>query len=219
MSEIPGTLREPLVFVHPGPSVAAIIGTIEPAFFRFDERINTVGVAARDRDASPSENSRGQAFPIQVFPGVAAIDGLVKSATGTTAGEAPWRARTLPESGEEHIGIVRIEGQVNGASLVILEQNLLPGLAAIAGAEDAAVRIGAISMAERGNIDKIRIARMNQNSGDVLRVVQANVGPGFAAVSRFVYAIAIRDVAANAGLSGTEIDHGGVGLGYCDCAN
>ena len=44
MREVPRTLREPLVIVDAGPGFATIIGPIQPALLRLDERVHTIRV-------------------------------------------------------------------------------------------------------------------------------------------------------------------------------
>src|SRR6266853_2460554 len=100
-----------------------------------------------------------------------------------------------------------IERAINGARFVVLVKNLVPGCAAVGGAIDTTLRVRAIGMAERGDQNMVRIARIDPNSRDVLRLLQSDVLPGFAAVGGLVDSIAVGDVAAQAGLAGANVDH------------
>ncbi|GBD16895.1 hypothetical protein HRbin26_01805 [bacterium HR26] len=60
---------------------------------------------------------------------------------------------------------------------------------------------------------------MHPYPGDVAGVAQPDVLPGAAAVGRLVDAVAVGDVAADAGLAGADIDDVGVGLADGDSAD
>src|SRR5581483_980100 len=122
------------------------------------------------------------------------------------AGQAPGSAAGLPQRGEEGVGVVGVEGDVDRACLVVLVEDLLPALAAVARAEDAAFGVGAVSMAERGHEDHVGVARIHNEAADVARVAESDVLPGLSTVLRLVHAIAVADVAANAGLPGANVD-------------
>ena len=44
VAEVPRALAQPPVFIHADPVFSAVIGTVEPAFFRFHHGVNLVGV-------------------------------------------------------------------------------------------------------------------------------------------------------------------------------
>src|SRR5580704_1314833 len=113
-------------------------------------------VAAGNGDADAPERSFWQTVAFEFFPGCAAVGGFVKSAAGTAAIERPGSAAGLPERGEEDVRIGGIEGDVNRARFVVEIENFLPGFAAVGGSEDAAIGIGSIGVAERGDEKDIR---------------------------------------------------------------
>ena len=129
--EIPGTLRVIGVLVDARPGVAAIVGPIDAATLGLDQRINALRIAARDRYANASEHAFREAFALQLLPRAAGIGRFVKPAAWAAAGHGPWRARNLVQRGVEDVWIRGIEDQINGASLVVLVEDLLPTLAAI----------------------------------------------------------------------------------------
>ena len=104
----------------------------------------------------------------------------------------------------------RIESDVDGACLVVLVENFLPGLSGVERTEDASLRIGPVGMPQRGNEKDIGVARVHNYTPDVARIFEANVNPGFSRVCRPVHAIAMGDVAADAGLARPHVDHVGV---------
>src|SRR5207253_3620076 len=107
----------------------------------------------------------------------------------------------FPQRGKKSVGVMLITRQINRARLVVLEKNLLPCLAGICGTEYTAIRIRPVCMAQRRHVNQVRISRMDQNSRDVLRIVQANVCPRLAAISGPVHSIAVRDISSYAGLT------------------
>src|SRR6266705_3436482 len=96
VAEVPGTLAIALVFVDARPGIAPVIGAIESAFLRLDQRIDAVGIGAANGEANASQDSGGQAVPFEVLPGDAAVYRLVQAAARTTAVEAVRRAIDLP---------------------------------------------------------------------------------------------------------------------------
>src|SRR5882724_8644725 len=117
------------------------------------------------------------------------------------------------------MGILRIEDHVDAASAIVEVENLFPGLAAVAGAEDAAVGVGAVSVAKSGDEGDIRIGGMDDDGADVASVLQADVAPGLAGVAGTIDAIAERDVAADAGFTAADVNHIGIGFGDGDGAD
>ena len=115
--------------------------------------------------------------------------------------------------------ILRIKHDVDGAGAIIEIKNFFPGLAAIARAENAALRVGAVSVAESRNKNDVGIRGMNDQRTDVTRVFEADVGPRLAAVGGFVDAVAKRNVAADAGFAGADVNDVGIGIGNVDGAD
>ena len=69
-------------------------------------------------------------------------------------------------------------------------------------------------MAERRDKDDIGIPRVNDDFANRARIFQADVLPGFSGVQRLPDAVALRNVAANAGFAGAHIDD--VRIGHRD---
>jgi hypothetical protein len=113
-------------------------------------------------------------------PRVSAIRRAIEAAV--RAGEIavlPGTLASLPEDGVDILWIARVKGEVDCAGVLILIENLLKRLAAIEGAEDAALGVGSVGMAEGGDEEAVRIAGVDQDRRDLLRVAEAKMTPGF----------------------------------------
>ena len=219
VGEIPGTLTKTMIVVNQGPGGAAVIATVETAFFRFDKRVNHVRIGAGNGHANAAERALGHAVAFDALPGCAVVVRTVETVLVTATVEHPRRAVAFPHCGEEHVGILRIENNVDAAGALVEVENFLPGLAAITGAEDAAFGVRAVGMAESGDQGDVGIRGMDDDLADVASVFQSHVVPGLAAVVRTIDAIAEGDVAANAGFAGPDVDYIGIGVGDRDAAD
>ena len=74
-------------------------------------------------------------------------------------------------------------------------------------------------MAEGGDERDIGIARIDDDFADGARVAQADVLPGLAAVHGLVDAVALRDVAAQAGFSRADVQNIWIGHRHGEAAN
>src|SRR5205823_1333106 len=107
--EVPGTLAIAFVVVDTAPGVARVVGAEDAALFRFDQRVNAVGIAARNRHAAASPNTAGKAVTFKPLPRGAAVDGFIDPAARAAAVERIRRADNLPNRGKQGIWIFRIE--------------------------------------------------------------------------------------------------------------
>ena len=114
---------------------------------------------------------------------------------------------------------MRIEGYIDAAGVLVLEQDLGPGLAAVGGAEDAALLIRPVRMPKRSHENDAGIARVDDQLADRAGVAQAHVLPGFARVERFVDAVAGGGIAADAAFAGADIDDVGIGRRHGQAAD
>ena len=58
----------------------------------------------------------------------------------------------------------------------VVEEDLLPGGAAVGGAIDAALGIGIVDVAERRDIDAIRVGRVDGDAADLLAWLRGRCG-------------------------------------------
>ncbi len=152
-------------------------------------------MATPTRPHSPA----GRPCPVSCCPSFAGIFGSEKAAarTGERRIHAPGRPMRLPHGGEQNLRLIRGHGEIGGADFRSAIQNFSPGVAAIGRAENAAFVIWAVGVAESGDEHGIRVFRIDDDPADLTRVLQADVGPGLAAIGGFVNAVAAREIRAN----------------------
>src|SRR5713101_1654572 len=139
-----------------------------------------------------------------MFPGVAAVGGMVQSAAGAAAREAPGSPPRLPQGREQDARVGWVHAEVDGPGIGVFSEDLLPGLAAVAGAVDAALRVGPEGMAQDGRVGQVGVLGMHDDPAD-LPLLLPDVFPGFAAVGGAVDAVAGLDVAANVRLARADV--------------
>src|SRR5437588_6096141 len=120
-----------------------------------------------------------------------------------------WHAPRPPERGVENARVVRIHREIMGADVFTGEEDLLPGLAAIARAIDSALLIRSMSMAQCRDVHEIRVRRMDTHLADLTRVFQSQVHPGLACIGCLIDAVAVGDVSTEGGLTHAGIAHVG----------
>src|SRR5439155_1692317 len=79
----------------------------------------------------------------EAFPRDAVIFGTIKPAARTAAGEKPRLPARLPERREHDVRIMRIENDIDAASVFVFGQNFRPCFAAVTRAKDATLLIWA----------------------------------------------------------------------------
>ena len=149
----------------------------------------------------------GRPCALEFLPGGSAVDGFVQSAARATAVHAPGRAPRLPQCRVQDVGIAGIEGDVDAAGLGVLVEDLLPGLAAVAGAEDPALFVVGKGMPQRSDEGDVRILRVDDQASDGMGIGQADEFPGRAGIDRLVHAVTAHDIAADAGFAGSNVNH------------
>src|SRR5215468_6527867 len=107
----------------------------------------------------------------ETFPGAAAVGGAIQTASGAAAVHSPGRAPRLPQSSKNDVGIAGIESQVNAAGVFIFVKDFVPGLAAIRGAENSALSVGAEWMTKRRHKCDVCIFRMHNQPANGDRVL------------------------------------------------
>src|SRR5205085_4550475 len=119
----------------------------------------------------------------------------------------------------EDARVRRVHHEVRGARTIVGGKGLFPRLATIARTEDTAVRVRTPHVAERGDVDEVRVARVHTHARDLVSLLEADVLPRAAAVGGLVDAVAARDIAADRRLAHADIDHVRVRLGDGDRAD
>ncbi len=217
---VPGPLPERPIVVDPGPGGTAILRPENAAFFGFDHRPDPLRVHRRDRDADLAEGALGQArVAADLGPAVAAVGRLEQPTPRAAALHPPRHAAGLPKGGVDDPRIVRVEGDIDGARVLVPIKDILPGGATVQRAEDAAGRVGPKGVSENRRVDQVRVGGVDPQLADLAAVAQPDVGPALPCVGGLVDAVARRGVATNARLAGANVDDVGVGGGDGDTAD
>src|SRR5439155_11943894 len=133
----------------------------------------------------------GPALALHLLPRAAAVARPVQAASRAAAGEAPRRPVRLPERREQDVRVAGIHGQVDRPGLVVLEEDLLPALAAVPGTEDAALRARTVRVAQGRDVDEVRVLRVDDESGDLAGVLEPDARPRLPRVGGLVDAVAV----------------------------
>jgi hypothetical protein len=173
------------------PCRAAVVRSVHTAgSFVLDDGIHDARVARRDREANAADRSVGEP-PFQLLPCRSPVERLVQSAAGAAADEPP-RAPTTLIRGREQRAAVGVHRYVHHTGIAVDEEDLLPRATAVASAEEAALVVGTPEMSKSGDEHDIRIARVDDDTPDMMRVAQPHVRPCLAAIERAVDAVAPR---------------------------
>ena len=130
-------------------------------------------------------------------PGQAAIGGLVEAARRPAARHRPGTNLPSPHAGEEDVRIVRVHRQAGTSGVLVDEERLLPGFAAVVGAPDAARVLRVRAQAHRANENVLRIVGIHHDARDQARIGEPHVRPGAARVGGFIDAVARRNAVAD----------------------
>src|SRR5229473_4217189 len=139
------------------------------------------------------------------------IGGLEDAAAGADEGFAaanfPRRNARGPQHRVNRLRVRGIESEIGGAGVFVLVENFLESLSPVGGAENAALGVGAVRMALGGDENAVGIFRVDEDRGDLLRVVEVlQMRPGFSSVGRFVDTIAGREIGALQSFAAADID-------------
>src|SRR2546429_3284799 len=105
--------------IDQGPVGATVIAAVEPAFLRFDQRVNDIRIGAGDGHADAAERALGHAVAFDALPGGAVVVRTVEAVLAAATVERPRRAVAFPHRGEEDVRILRIEDDVDAAGPVV----------------------------------------------------------------------------------------------------
>ncbi len=194
LGEIVGALRHARVLADARPALAGVVGSIEKAAVLHLDRGEEAG-GARRREAEPDPP---QPVVLEVgqparerLPGGPAVHRFVEAAA--RPGELavlPGGLPRLPERGIDDLGIGGIDQHVDSAGVRILVEDAMEGLASVQRAEDAALLVGPVRVAEHGHEEAVGVFRIDRDLRDLLAVAQPEVPPGKPAVDRLVDPVA-----------------------------
>src|SRR5579872_2566037 len=102
--------------------------------------------------------------------------------------------------------VVGIKSYIDSTCVLILVQDFVPGLAAVNGAENSTLGVRPERMAQRCDINNVRILWIDNHFADRSRVVQAYVFPGLPAVDCFINSVPVRDIATNTRFASANVN-------------
>ena len=144
-------------------------------------------------------------------PRVATVGGFENAAACATAHQQPRLPPGLPEGDVHDLRVRRIHDHVRDTSAVVAEQDVLPRLATIGGAIDAAFLIRAEHMPQRAHEHDVGVGGVDTHARDVLRLLEPHVRPRLAGIEALPHAFTMRHVAANGCFPPAHPHHIGVG--------
>ena len=211
---VAGAANQPAIPAHVAPALPAIVRSperplrlgLEPFHAvraRLDQRVHPVAVGGRDRDVGLAIWRLRQAGRGDLRERLATVARDVDAAAVATAIEVVRLQFDLPGAREDHIRIFLRHLESRAARVLIHEQGVLPGLAAVLAAEHAPLLLRAGRAAERADQHEILIGRMDDDRADAARLRQAHLRPRLAGVGGLVDAVAHHvHVADGPGLAG-----------------
>src|SRR6185312_15054486 len=195
-AEVEGPGIEGVAIADGCPVQAGVVGLIEEAGLGLHDGVGALGITGGKGEANAAVGAGLEAGG-DPGPGVAAINRTVQAAAGAAVVKGPGVADDIPHAGEQHAGVVGFDGEVNGAGMIVDEERLLPGLAAVGGVEDTALGIGAEGMAENRHPDFVGVVRVDDHTRHLPGVVEdlrSDLLPGGAGVGGEVEAVADHNV-------------------------
>src|SRR5207237_351685 len=197
LGKIAAASPEPGLAIDTTPVFAGVVRAVDPALLRrIHQGIEPPRVRGDDADADSSKLLLGTRKSLRELPpGGAAVAGLEQPAAGPLPGAVfPGTLPRRPEDSINGLGGGRIERQGNGTRVFVLVKYLLPRVAAVGRAKDAALGVGAVRVTEHRDKHAASVARIDDERADLLSVAQADMPPGLAAVGGSVDPVANRQV-------------------------
>ena len=166
-----------------------------------------VGVAARNRHADLAGGAFGKPLG-ELREAAAAVGGLEDTAELAAGIEPVGGALTLPEGHPNRVRIVRVHDRFDSPGPIVVRQavgQLFPSGTAVRGLEEPALTRPP-DIAQRGDVDDVRIGRVGQHRADGERLLETHVGERDAAVGRLVDAVTPGSAVPTAFLAGAHPD-------------
>ncbi len=215
-------LGERVVCIDHAPGATAVVGAPQRALMlverlefrigaRLDERVHPVRVIGRYTEPDPTHHAVRKAVPFEAGPVVPAVAAHPQSALRPAALTTPGPDLHLPSGRIKDPRIGWIHHDVDRPRIDTRGEHLLPRLAAVLRAVEAALLLRPVQVTGRRHEDDVGIRRMDRDASDPAAQRQAHVPPVLAAVGRAIHAVADRYVAPDERLAGPGPNHVGVG--------
>ena len=172
--------------------------------------------AARHGETDAAQRSGGKPSPLQAVPVRAAVIAFVDAGPGPGLRPEvvePGMHPHLPQGGVDDGWMRGIRRQVHGAGRVIHRERVLPVLSPVGGEIDAPLGVGTKHVPQGPDQHPIGIAGIDEDSPDMPRGGEPDLGPRLAAVRRAVHAFPCHDVVACVHLAGAGVKNRGIGWG------
>src|SRR5262249_59658827 len=125
----------------------------------------------------------------KLLPASAVVFRLVDPAVGPVPRAVLPRTFTcLPQRGINDVRVAGIDEHVGGAGVFVLLQHWLEGFAAVHRAEHTPLEVGSVGMSRRSYENTVGVTGIDGDLRNPLRVPQAQMLPGLAAIFRHVNA-------------------------------
>ena len=186
-----------------------------------DRHVDDARVTLVDVDADAAEHTLGQALA-DLDPVVSTVGRLVQTATRSAEVERVGKAHFIVAGGVERVRVGRVHHHVDNADATSFDlgaEHAAPAAPTVRGPVESALVVLGIQMTERGDVDDVRVGRVDDDAPDVVRFRQTHVRPTLSLVGRLVDAVAPVRGARVVRLSGTEIQDARVGRGDRDRAD
>ena len=204
---------DPLVVLRAAGDVARTLGPAFSTVVRaekaalapggLDRGVENIGIDRRDRQADAPLVAVGKPL-VDLPPRLAGVGRSVEARLGPAVDQRPDVSPALVGGGIEDVGIPRIEQDVGHARVLADREHGLPGLAAVGGLVQPPVAARFPERSLSGHVNHIRVPRVDEDLGDVLRAFQPHLGEAGAAVDGFVKSIAIAHAALAVVLAGAH---------------
>ena len=227
------------------PRRAGVVGTIDlavdhararlaledllPAFFGrqagfigvLDLGVEDFRALGVDGQADPAQDTAGKAVR-ELRPGLAAVERLVDAGARPAEPESPGLAEAVVGGGIKGVRVGRIHDQVDDADRAAVDddvQGLDPSLAPVGRFVDAALGVLGIEVAQGGHVDDIGVHGVDDDTPDVMGLLESHVEPGLAGVDGLVDAIPPVSRAGIVGFARAQPKDIGIGGGHGDIAD
>src|SRR5690606_2759904 len=202
------------------PGLPVVVRAEERPVLGLDQRPDAAGLRTRGRHADLANHPFGQPLVARdLLPRVPAVGRAEQPALRPAAHQRVGSAMGLPDARVEDARVIRVHREIDRPGPLAAVEHLLPGLPTVGGAENATLLVRPEDVTECGDVDDVRVLRVDADAADGAGVGQAEMLPGAPAVGRLVDAVPLDDIAADGCLPGAHVDHIGIGLGDRDRAD
>ena len=204
---VPGPADQPAIPAHVLPALAAVVGAPDRALrlrletrrgpprlhavaARLNQRVHPVAIRRRDGHVGLAVRRLGQAGIRDLRERLPAVVRDVDAAARPAALEHVRLEVHLPRAGEDDVGILLGDLEAGAAGVLVDEEHVLPGLAAVLGSKHAPLLLRTRRAAQRADEHDVLVLRIDGDRADAAGLLETHVRPGLTGVGRFVDAVA-----------------------------